>query len=191
MKLQPFGPVHRQDFHRRGLGLGVRRLKSRLEVKVGLDEGGFGEPVIRRGQEVQVGPGVGHSPGAFPGGDPGPGGGLLKEAGQDVGQRPPPYPAPGELKRLGQTRQGGGPVIRSGWGRKTAQFLGPQIPRQLGHPGQGGQGLGAPGTPERRGPGHLVLGPGQGPGQIVQMGHGAALGQLQALPDPDRQPGII
>ncbi len=61
----------------------------------------------------------------------------------------------------------------------------------LGHPGQGGQGLGAPGTPEHRGPGHLVLGPDQGPGQIVQVGHGPALGQLQALLYPDRQPGLV
>ena len=104
VKLQPLGPVDRQDFHRRGLGLGVRGLKSRLQVKVGLDEGGFGEPVIRRGQKVQVGPGVGYSPGSFPGGDPGPGGGGLKEAGQDVGERPPSHLTSGLIKRLGQSR---------------------------------------------------------------------------------------
>ena len=93
----------------------------------------------------------------------------------------------GRQQFLDQVRQ----IPRAGLGPgEAAQFFRPQLTRRLGHLDQDAERLRRPGTPEQGGPGQLVLGPDQGPGQVVEMLHHPAVGQLQAFPDPGRQAGL-
>ena len=161
VKLQPLGPVHRQDLHLGGLGPGVRRLVSLLEVEVGLDESGLGEPGFRPGQQVQVGPGIGHSQGAFPGGDPGPGARGPEPVGQDVGQRPPPHLAPGLFPG---TRPARANLRDSPPPRQTGAISRATDPPEIGPPGPGWPGVGDPRDPGGPRPRPPRPGAGSGPG---------------------------